>query len=337
MRTIIIFSVLWILQSVATKDVFFANEVVNPYQEYSYVQVKKDLEKLQQIYPKHVFLTSIGESTFGRELLAVKIGHGEKAILITGAHHGREWLTCNLIMKMLEEYIKAYEVRAVYDGIDTAILDEIAIWFVPMVNPDGVTIQQRGIEEEPIALKQLLLQLNGNDTNFKKWKANGIGIDLNRQYPAGWDELKGTSSTASFQYFKGNKPLEAPEVQALVKFTYKIDPLISLAYHSSGRVLYWSYKNNAKVIRRDYELAKKISTTTGYRLAQPPKTAVGGGYTDWFIQEFKRPGMTAEISFPVKNTSPPLKVFKEEWSRNKTIGLLLAIEAEKLYKQGLIK
>ena len=31
--------------------------------------------------------------------------------------------------------------------------------------------------------------MNEGLENFERWKANGIGMDLNRQYPAGWKSL----------------------------------------------------------------------------------------------------------------------------------------------------
>lgn len=59
------------------------------------------------------------------------------------------------------------------------------MWFVPMVNPDGVTLQQEELKAFPISLHASLLEMNEGSKNFKRWKANAKGIDLNRQYKAG--------------------------------------------------------------------------------------------------------------------------------------------------------
>lgn len=298
--------------------------VINPNKVYTYHELSHDIEKLEKAYPHAISSQSIGTSYFGREIWAVKLGNGSKHILITGAHHGREWLTSNLIMKMMDLYADAYTNKRKLFGIDSRLLDEISIWFIPMMNPDGVTIQQSGIDTFPLANQLLLLEMNENNLHFKRWKANGVGIDLNRQYPAGWKEINGDSATNSYQFYKGRKPIEAVEVRALVNFTRKIKPLLAISYHTSGREIYWYYNNDKNVIKRDKKIAEKLSKMTGYPLNTPPKHAIGGGYTDWFIQTFKRPGFTIEISYPVHETNPPLTVLEEEWQRNKKVGIIMA-------------
>lgn len=248
-----------------------------------------------------------------------------------GAHHGREWLTTSLIMEMLERYLEAYHNKQNYGSYPTSIFDEVAIWFVPMVNPDGVTIQQQGLQQAPLHLHSDLFFENMFSPDFSKWKANGLGVDLNRQYPAGWEELSTEPSTPWYQFYRGNSPLEAMEVKAVVSLTKKIQPEAAVAYHSSGREIFWNYQNGPNK-KRDRQLAKKVSKLTGYPLSKPQKNAVGGGFTDWFITEFHKPGMTIEISYPVGETNPPLSVFKEEWQRNKLVGIMLATEATKLYQ-----
>lgn len=125
---------------------------------------------------------------------------------------------------------------------------------------------------------------------------------------------------------------EATEALALVHFTYEVDPLIAVAYHSSGREIYWKYKNRFE--KRDKKIAWKLSSLTGYELSMPPPHAVGGGFTDWFIATFNRPGFTIEICPTVKEKSPPLSMFEEEWEKNKWVGVFLAEEAKKMSTQG---
>lgn len=306
--------------------------VVNPKEVYTYEIMRDDISLLKVRYKDMLQVRKIGTSFYGKDLLAVKLGKGKKHILIVGAHHGREWLTASLIMKMLETYAEARAENSRLGPFSSGIFDEVSIWFVPMINPDGVAIQQNRTEDIPLSMKFYLFLLNEGSNNFLRWKANGQGIDLNRQYPAGWAELPSEPSQPLYQFYKGTKPLEAPEVQALVHFTYEVDPLIAVAYHSSGREIYWKYKNKHE--KRDKNIAWKLSSLTGYELSTPPPHAVGGGYTDWFITTFNRPGFTIEICPSVVETSPPLSAFEEEWERNKWVGVFLAEEAKKLAAQG---
>lgn len=302
-----------------------ADRIVNPNQTYTYVQMKNDLEKLAKTYD--LPLIKIGESELGKDLLAVKVGKGQHNILLNGSHHGREWFTTNILMTMVEEYAAAYQQRNSVGGYSTKILDTVSIWFVPMVNPDGVMIQQQGIEHLPFLLQEVYIDMNQGENNFKRWKANGIGIDLNRQYPAGWESIKGDQQSAAYSHYKGQEPLQAKEARALAQFTEKSNPLITASYHTSGRELFWYYYNKLSNLHRDFRLVSHISKETGYKIAYPPITAVGGGYSDWFIQEFHRPAVTLELSNLVNETNPPLSAFQEEWKRNRAIGLLIADEA----------
>lgn len=299
---------------------------------YTYERMKDRLNELAITY--QLKIKPIGQSEFGRDLLAVRVGKGSRSILITGSHHGREWLTTHVIMNMIEHYAKAYQRNQTLYGHNLNIFDHISIWFVPMVNPDGVTLQQEGIKGLPLLLQDVYVDMNEGEKSFSRWKANGLGVDLNRQYPAGWEQIEGDQPYASYSHYKGKKPFEAKETKALMSFTEQIQPLLSASYHTSGREIYWYYFNEIQYIQRDYQLIEQVAEKTGYDISYPPANAIGGGFTDWFIQTYKKPGLTIELSFPVNETSPPLSVLEEEWNRNKEIGIIMAEYAESEFLQG---
>ncbi len=304
-------------------------KIVKVDKPYSYECLQQDLKQISKKYREHIEIKTIGTTHFGREIWGVKLGEGKTNIVLIGAHHGREWLTSALLMNMLESYAEAYQRGKRIGFRSTDILNQVSIWFIPMLNPDGVTIQQNNLKSfSPDYQKQLLL-MNEGSRNLKRWKANGIGVDLNRQYPAGWRRLNQEQSNPSYAFYKGKKPLESKEVIALTNFIREIKPSIAVAYHTAGREIFWNYKNG-KHMNRDYKVAKKVSRLTNYKLAKPDPEAFGGGFTDWFITTYHRPAMTIEISYLVGETSPPLSVFNTEWKRNKYVGLLLAKEAKKM-------
>lgn len=324
-KKIIICLLSFILMSPATGF----TEIVNQNEIYTYKRFTDDAKKIKEIYPDIVEIRKIGSTFFGRDILALKLGKGKRNILIVGSHHGREWLTSTLLMVMLEQYADSYRKGQSYGTFSTRIFDEIAIWFVPMLNPDGVTIQQSGVEFYPESYHDKLFEMNGYSPDFSKWKANGLGVDLNRQYQADWNNLKESVPIPWYQLYKGKKPFTEQEVKAIQQFTERIHPLIAVSYHSSGREIFWEYKNGRNLIR-DKQLAHKISLLTGYKLSTPLNNAIGGGFTDWFIATYQRPGFTIEISPLVGQTNPPLSIFTEEWRRNELVGIFLAAEAKKL-------
>ena len=103
------------------------------------------------------------------------------------------------------------------------ILNNTTIWFIPMVNPDGVTLQQFGLKSFPKADHAKIIKMNDGSKNFKRWKANGKGVDLNRQYDARWKYLSG-GNVPKFKNYKGKSPESAKETKAVLSFVKKIDP-----------------------------------------------------------------------------------------------------------------
>ncbi|QZY53686.1 M14 family metallopeptidase [Crassaminicella profunda] len=308
--------------------------IVNPNKTYSYKNLTNDLKILSTKYPDLITYQSIGKSKYDREIWAVKVGHGEATIFLNGAHHAREWITCNLLMYTIDEYANAYEKNTFIDGYDVHnLLDKVSIWFVPMVNPDGVTLQQFGLSSFPKEIHEKLIDLNDGNKNFKRWKANANGIDLNRQYPADWENIKYNHSKPYYKNHKGQAPLVSKEAQALVDFTYEINPEITVSYHSSGRILYWHYKTKPENLKRDKKIATSLSKITGYRLVNPTKNPSGGGYKDWFIQTLNRPSFTIEVYPFVGENNVPASKFNTIWDRNKSAPLYLACEGYDLWKK----
>lgn len=314
----------------------FANDVkgkeIYRNEMYTYERLLSDIGKLTDKYGDILTVREIGQSHFRKKIPAVKLGTGDENILFIGSHHGREWITTNLLMKMLENYADAYQKGTKIGKYHSRIFHEVSIWFVPMLNPDGVTVQQGLFSEIPKRHHKKIVMMNEGCLQFTRWKANGVGIDLNRQYPTGWNELNKEPTSPHYQFYRGKKPLMAREVKHIVSFTHKIKPRIAVAYHSSGREIYWEYKNG-KNKDRDWKIAHKIALLTNYELTWPDENAIGGGYTDWFIQTFKQPAFTLELSHYVGETNPPLSIFEEEWIRNKLVGVMLAHEAKQLFKE----
>lgn len=309
-----------------------ASAVVTPQTTMTYEILSKNIVQLANQYPDLIEYHSIGKTVFGRHIWAVKLGHGEATLFINGSHHAREWLTSTLNMQMIEQYAKAYQTGTTFEGYDVRkVLNETSVWFVPMVNPDGVTLQQFGLKAFPQAFWKSLIAMNDGSKNFARWKANAQGVDLNRQYPASWPSIVNNLARPHWANHKGVKPLQTIENQKLVGFTKRINPEIAVSYHSAGRILYWNFHTKAANLSRDKRLANIFTAITGYSQVRPTSNPSGGGYTDWFISQWGRPAFTPEIGLKNGETSLPLSVFGEEWRRNKKIGIWLADESYRLW------
>ena len=318
-----------------------SKDIVNPRQKYSYKQMVSDIKSLQKKYPDIIKFEEIGKTEYKRKIYAVMLGEvgkeeGKAQVFINGAHHAREWLTTNLNMHMLEQYAKAVNSDKKFDGYNIKkILKSCNIWFVPMVNPDGVVLAQKGASAFPKDKRKGLISMNKGSKNFDRWKANGKGVDLNRQYDADWKTTATLGVTKpNYQHYKGKKKVSAAETKAIVKFVNKIKPVMAVAYHSTGKVLYWNYKQNKANYKRDKVYADKISSLTGYRLIyHNGGNTTGSGFTDWFVLKQKSPGFTPEICKSRFESSPPVSEFDKTWSENRKVGAYVASESIKLHEK----
>ncbi|ANX13725.1 hypothetical protein ABE41_017080 [Fictibacillus arsenicus] len=309
-----------------------AHDLVNPNQFYTYDEMVTDMKELAAHYPGLISYKEIGRSEYNRPIYAIKLGKGNATVLVNGSHHAREWISTNLSMDMIDEYASAYtngDYLGKYNVRD--ILNKTTMWFVPMVNPDGVTLQQYGLTKFPSADHWKLINMNEGSTDFKRWKANARGVDLNRQYDADWANIKNNKSGPSWSNYKGTAPVNQAESRVMVNFTAQVNPEMSLAYHTSGEILYWNFHQTGSWYDRDHAYAKVIGNLTGYSLVYPGTNPSGGGYTDWFIIKYKRPGFTPELGNYAGNTHVPVSEYPAIWSQNKYVGLYVAQEGYKLY------
>ena len=299
--------------------------LVNGGEVYSYKVMQRDMEKLAAAYPEIVSYESLGQTRYGRDIWAVKLGRGDSTLLLNGAHHAREWMTTSLLMKMIDTYAEAYYNQTSLSHYDVrSLLDQVTIWVVPMVNPDGVTLTQQGTAGLSRSLDKTLRSYNGNSAQFKRWKANLDGIDLNRQYPAGWSSIRNTAPHPWYQNYKGLQAGQAREVQLMMDVTARVNPELTISYHSSGNIIFWHYHTLSQHLARDQDIALDLSYLTGYSLVQPEKNPSGGGYKDWFIEKYQRPGFTIEIGDYSGEKPLALSQFNAIWSENKLVGLYAA-------------
>lgn len=321
----LMFTILFVLAGLVHLEHRAEAAAVNPAEVYTYEKMQADIVELAKQYPDLITYKVIGKSEYGRNIYAVSLGKGQTNIFINGSHHAREWMTTTLNMYMLEQYALAYKSGRTIAGADVRThLNRTTMWFVPMVNPDGVTLQQFGLKAFPSSAHAGLIKMNAGSKDFKRWKANGKGIDLNRQYPADWANIKSNPGKPYYKNYKGPQPQAASEVKAIIKFVNEIKPASSVAYHSSGQILYWKFHQTGALYDRDHQYAKTIGKMTGYSLVYPGARPSGGGFTDWFTDTYKLPGFTPEIGRYAGETSLPLSEFQTIWKQNQGVGLYAA-------------
>ena len=291
--------------------------VLSPTAQYTYDQMVTDMAALQATYPDSVKLDTIGKSEMNRDIPVMIVGNPQAPnhVLMQGAMHAREHFTAWLLMAIMDSSLK------------TKLLSEnVCYHVIPMSNPDGVTLSQTQTLNEnqaQIYLRDLAYgYVNlGQNEYARQWKANALGVDLNRNFPAGW-ENKAEHPEPSISRYRGESPLCAAESKALADYTQSRQFDSTFSFHSHGSVLYYAYGSKQPVNDLSYSLALAVQKQTGYTPIGYDGTT-GAGYKDWAMDALGIPSLTVEIG----STQTPLETRDIFNTFARFEGLLPAISA----------
>jgi carboxypeptidase T len=198
-----------------------------PDQEYKNPEeIETFLKEIHARYKDLTKLVSIGKSLEGRNIWAIKISDDpetndltEPSVLFNSMHHAREIMTPEVSIDIIESLLQDYDSNAeVKKWINNA-----QIWVIPMFNVDG----------------------NNKMWNFDSyWRKNtrgGYGVDLNRNYPSGWNSCNGSSGSQSSQTYRGPNPASEPETQAMMAFIKDVRPVFDISYHAYSELVIYPY------------------------------------------------------------------------------------------------
>lgn len=251
----------------------------------------------------------IGKTELGTEIPFVHVGGREKSIIVQGAIHAREHITAELIIKL----IRHYKHMSFGDGI----------YFVPMVNIDGVRLCQEGADFLKDAERRdfVIRVNNGNESDFTEWKANINAVDLNVNFPARWGTGAKNVFTPAAENFVGAYAGSETETRALMDFTRAVCPAATVSYHIRGEEIYWEFFQTGAQRVRDRNIAERLAAETGYAIIDEHASA--GGYKDWCVQEFAIPSYTIETGKSIRRFPYPYTDLPEIFDQNKNVPKIL--------------
>ena len=297
---------------------------------YPYNILKMNIRALCMIYP-FLEVGSIGTSELCKDIPYIRIGRGSKEVFYNASFHANEWITTSVLMKFIENFSKAYANNsAIYNYDARKIFNEVSIYIVPMVNPDGVDLvtgdltQGMPAYEHAAEIAKEYPWLPFPDG----WKANIKGTDLNSNYPANWERAREIKFARGYigpapRDYVGPNPLSASESKAVYEFTLAHDFSLALAYHTQGRVIYWQYLDYMPP--QSHYIGTRLSESSGYPLEETPYESGMAGYKDWFIQEYNRPAYTIEAGIGVNPL--PISQFDTIYEENEGMLVLAAVLA----------
>ena len=290
--------------------------VLSPTAQYTYEQMVADMGKLQAAYPDSVKISSIGKSEQGRDIPVMVVGnpHAPNHVLMQGAMHAREHFTAWLLMAVMDHALSG-----------KLLIDNVCYHIIPMSNPDGVTLSQtQTLNENQV---QIYLRDSvcgyvhlGQKEYARQWKANALGVDLNRNFPAGWENSL-EHPLPSISRYRGESPLCAAESKALAEYTQSRHFDATFSFHSHGSVIYYAYGSKQPVNDLSYSLALAVQAQTGYIPIGGSDGTSGAGYKDWAMDALGIPSVTVEIG----STQTPLEARDIYNTFSRFEGLLPAI------------
>lgn len=262
---------------------------------YDYNTNKQIIEDLILEYP-FINVQLCGRTALGRGIFSLNIGEGDSGVIYAAAFHGSEWLTSLALLLFTERLCKSIKENKLLCGVDMKrALTQLSVTIIPCVNPDGVEIAVHGSKSAK-NLRSFVDSIPCQDKS--KWNANAMGVDINHNFNAGWHTLRHLEEESgihgpAYKQFGGAYPESEAETKALTRLCRIKQFRQCLAMHSQGEEIYWQYGESTPA-QADM-MAKILADSCAYRLVKNSALASHGGFKDWFISEFNRPGFTMEI------------------------------------------
>ena len=296
--------------------------IVPTNRNYNYEVLRHNIDELKIAYP-FLEIGNIGYSVLGKAIPYIRIGSGTKEVLYHASIHANEWITSIVLMKFIENFCRAYIFNSnIYGYSAQNLFNQVSLYIIPMVNPDGVDLVTGNIDKKSNVYRNYeYIAKNFPRISFPDgWKANFNGVDLNLQFPAGWNEARKIKFEQGFtkpapRDFVGEGPLTEPEALAIYNFTLAHNFYLILSYHTQGKEIYWDFQNINPP--RGYEIGEEFARVSGYSLEEVPYNSSFAGYKDWFIQNYNRPGYTIEAGIGVNPL--PISQFNEIYKDNEGI------------------
>lgn len=278
---------------------------------YTYSEMQMDISELQAWYSDIINTISIGTTVLGNNIYCIILGNPDAPhnIMIQSTVHAREYPASQVVMKTIEYYCQ-------YSKTNPLFLENVCFYIVPMANPDGVEITQFGTAHLTDPATISFVQSQGH---INEWKANARGVDINRNFDVGWNQLKTKHSSPSYMRYKGPSAASEIETIALVNLATIKDYDCYISYHMQGNLIYYDEPGNApQVSAASTDLAQIISSINSYKMVNLKHSMDGdnvqqGGFTDWVQLTLNKPACTVELgtSLPPKAQSSVPSIYEK--------------------------
>jgi hypothetical protein len=158
----------------------------------------------------------------------------EPTVLIIAHIHAEEMQGLELCLEYLWRLVTRY-------GFYRELIESTQLYFVPTMNPDGLEVVSRGLDNTWRKNGYVPPELNGRPCIIVPGIGrDSCGVDPNRNFGLNWiygDTLweRGLDVPEPFDYYRGPSPFSEPEDCAIRDLAERIKPTVSVVFHSSNR------------------------------------------------------------------------------------------------------
>jgi hypothetical protein len=204
----------------------------------------------------------------------VGVANDRPVFVLDAQHHAREVMTAEIAKDMIDYLTSRYAT----DPQVQRWVDNIDIYVVPSVNPDGA------------------LYVFQHDNMWRKNRHPSCAVDVNRNYPFAWGSCNGSSGTCADETYRGFEPGSELETQGMLQLAADTHAFYALSYHTYGEYIMYSYGcQNPDEMTAMQDVAQSLNSillddagqTNGYTVG-PVWSAIylvdGGSVDTWYAR-----------------------------------------------------
>eukprot|EP00397_Hematodinium_sp_SG-2012_P017177 GEMP01017553.1.p1 GENE.GEMP01017553.1~~GEMP01017553.1.p1 ORF type:complete len:570 (+),score=82.51 GEMP01017553.1:490-2199(+) len=279
------------------------------YEEYDAL-----LEEMMKKYPKLLRKEKVGESFQKRPLNVYHFVDQDSKlqkdeVFINSLMHPREAQTVLTLFDYLTRTLEAIDKgdpQALYT------IKRRHIVLMPFVNIDSYIANEKS--------RRHLIRKNQRDVCANRGEGKN-GVDLNRNYPVGWEEA---SNDKCSETYRGAKPFSEPETQALKSVVEHHKFKVSYTIHGYGQMLLRPGgafvlvpDNHVKVFDEFQQVIKAEKYGTVEDVISYKAT---GGTDDWLYRDHKIFAMTPEVGTAFwQRAGERAGLLTKEWLRTRYV------------------
>lgn len=256
---------------------------------YTYDEIYMELWELSQRYLSFTAFRVIGNSHDERMIPMLEIGHGSKALFCIAGMNGIEQEPSKMLLQIAKDYCAFYEKKWMLNELYhvQGLLNKIRLCVIPIGNPDGYVIAEKGYSciRNPVYRQLLKMQ----EIPAEEFQNNARNVSLESDFPL----------ETEFDIKKSELVPMENETRAFLRIFAEYESVGLLEIRQAfGNIICYkhgyqiNYMKEAHIARY---IKKKIKYHMEVKQVQKKEEAVRGNCLQFFAKEFRKPSFRMEI------------------------------------------